>query len=227
MPQRFTIQSENSRFTDPRTGTQQHGRFISRAIDAFYHSDYLGGNTEQRQRIGTVENIICTLKNQFNNTNEDVLRQATMDLSQILNTDLPHILRTTGRNNLTVCVVPRAKAENFYFRNQMLFRQTISDVTNRLNGFINGTTYIIRHTNTITTHLFQRGYGGDGHLPYPGITAETCTISDSVIGQDILLIDDLYTKSINIDEDCIQALLDKGAHSVIFYAVGKTVPRVY
>jgi len=38
-----------------------------------------------------------------------------------------------------------------------------------------------------------------------------------------LLIDDLYTRTVNIDEDAIQALLDKGAHSVAFYAVGRTV----
>jgi hypothetical protein len=37
-----------------------------------------------------------------------------------------------------------------------------------------------------------------------------------------LLIDDLYTKSVNIDEDWIQALYEKGAKNVIFYSVGKT-----
>ena len=40
-------------------------------------------------------------------------------------------------------------------------------------------------------------------------------------GKNILLIDDLYTKSININEDMIQALLDNGAKSVIFYSIGK------
>jgi predicted amidophosphoribosyltransferase len=43
------------------------------------------------------------------------------------------------------------------------------------------------------------------------------------LGKDILLIDDVYTCSINIDEDAIQALYDNGANSVIFYAIGKTV----
>ena len=73
--------------------------------------------------------------------------------------------------------------------------------------------------------MYKSGYGGDGDLPYQGITAATCTISDNVRGKDILLIDDLYTKTVNIDEDCIQALLDKGANSVTFYAIGKTVSR--
>jgi len=40
-----------------------------------------------------------------------------------------------------------------------------------------------------------------------------------------LLIDDIYTKSINIDEDAIQALIDKGAKSIVFYAIGKTLSR--
>jgi hypothetical protein len=44
-------------------------------------------------------------------------------------------------------------------------------------------------------------------LPYIGITNATCNISDDVIGKDILLIDDIYTKTVNIDEDAIQSLL--------------------
>ena len=95
----------------------------------------------------------------------------------------------------------------------------------KLANFDNGTKYIIRHTNTRTTHLDRNGEGGDGNLPYPGITKDTCTISDNVKSKDILLIDDLYTKTVNIDEDAIQALLDKGANSVTFYSIGKTVSR--
>ena len=38
--------------------------------------------------------------------------------------------------------------------------------------------------------------------------------------RNILLIDDLYTYSINIDEDMIQALYDNGANKVIFYSIG-------
>ena len=40
-----------------------------------------------------------------------------------------------------------------------------------------------------------------------------------------ILIDDLYTASVNIDEDAIQALFDNGARSVIFYSLGKTIRR--
>lgn len=98
----------------------------------------------------------------------------------------------------------------------------VSNVVDKLSGFENGTSYIIRYVNTRTTHLNKSGYGGDGDMPYVGITKATCKISSHVRGKDILLIDDIYTKGVNIDEDAIQALLDNGAKSVIFYAVAKT-----
>jgi hypothetical protein len=37
------------------------------------------------------------------------------------------------------------------------------------------------------------------------------------------LIDDVYTRTVNIDEDMVQALLSSGANSVTFYAIGKTI----
>jgi DNA processing protein len=118
-------------------------------------------------------------------------------------------------------VVPRAKAETYYRPNQLLFREAVSHATNRLGKhYINGSHFIERRINTKTTHL--RYGGGDGSMPYPGITNETCYISNNVISKDILLIDDLYTKTINTDEDVIQSLLDKGARSVTFYSIGKT-----
>ena len=52
---------------------------------------------------------------------------------------------------------------------------------------------------------------------------KTCDISPEVKGRNILLIDDIYTKTVNIDEDVIQTLLTKGANSVTFYAIGQTV----
>jgi len=131
-------------------------------------------------------------------------------------------LSSFQQEDLTVCVVPRAKAENTYEANQLLFKKVVQYMINELN-FKDGSNYIVRHTNTRTTHRNRAGYGGDGEMPYPGITKKTCHISNKVNGKNILLIDDLYTKTINIDEDAIQALLDYGARSVIFYAVGKTV----
>ena len=220
---RFKILSERSWFTNPTTNNRQLGQFISKPTDAFYHSDYQGRNEKIRNTIGTTENIICTLKNQFNDKSRDVLILAMKNLITILQTDLPQILLKTGKDHLYICVIPRAKAQKNYSKNQLLFKSVIALCIKSLKGFSDGTNYIIRHTNTRTTHMDRSGHGGDGDLPYPGITNKTCTISQEVKGKDILLIDDLYTKSINIDEDAIQALLNHGANSVIFYSIGKTI----
>jgi hypothetical protein len=198
------------------------GKFLQQDTTAFYHADYNSGGSWQIRN--SIENLIWTFKNDVDPFPER-LPSVQQQLSAILRQDLPEILRQVRKNNLTVCVVPRAKAENYYRADQLLFRRVISNVVDQLPNFENGTNYIVRHTNTRTTHLDRNGEGGDGNLPYPGITKDTCTISGQVTKKDILLIDDLYTKGVNIDEDAIQALLDKGANSVTFYSIGKTVPR--
>lgn len=202
-----------------KTFTIEPNEFLSNSIQAFYNSDYSGGGGRWRMD-GTIENVICTLKHDITPYTNTVLQNTAQQLSNILSNDLPKILQFTNLTNLTVCVIPRAKAN--YNPNQLLFKSTISSVVNRLSGLSNGTNYIIRNRDTRTTHRNNAGYGGFGDLPYPGITTYTCTISNDVIGKNILLIDDLYTKTVNIDEDAIQSLLDKGANSVVFYAVGRT-----
>lgn len=199
------------------------GKALQQDITAFYHSSYQGGGNWRLP--DTIENLICTFKNDVTPYSEQTLNKATNKLAQILNLDLPEILRLSGKQNLRVCVIPRAKRECFYRSNQLYLRETIQSIIQQLDGFTDGTHDIIRHTDTATTHLARSGNGGKGELPYVGITKDTCHISDDIIGQDILLIDDLYTKTVSIDEDCIQALLDKGAKSVIFYSIGKTLLR--
>ncbi|RYF11225.1 MAG: amidophosphoribosyltransferase [Flavobacteriales bacterium] len=170
---------------------------------------------------GTIENTITILKNDITPYTSAVLQVASERLEGILLHDLPMILNQVGMENLTICVVPRAKSR--YNPDQILFKETISRVADLLDGFDNGINYIVRHTDTRTTHRNRAGYGGNGSLPYPGITIDTCTISNEVRNKDILLIDDVYTKSVCIDEDVIQALFDRGANSVTFYSIGKTV----
>ena len=218
----FTIQPESSWYTNPTTNKRQTGTFIKQPIHAFYHADYASSGQWKVQ--GTIENLIWTLKNDVSPF-PAYLSTATQQLRNILTEDLPQILSRRRKSSLVICVVPRAKEISFYRQNQLLFKAVVSDVANNLYGFSDGTNYIVRHTNTRTTHLDKSGDGGNGDLPYPSITKNTCTISNEVKGKDILLIDDLYTKSINIDEDAIQALLDNGANSVILYTVGKTVQR--
>lgn len=198
------------------------GTFLNQDTTAYYHADYNGGGSWQIPN--STENLIWTLKNDVDPF-PDRLQNVANQFNKILHQDLPQILQISNKNNILVCVVPRSKAESYYRKDQLLLREIINTVVDELPNFSNGTKYIIRHTNTRTTHLDRNGEGGGGDLPYPGITKNTCTISEQVNGKDILLIDDLYTKSINIDEDVIQALLDNGANSVIFYSIGKTVSR--
>jgi hypothetical protein len=198
------------------------GKFLINDTTAFYHEDYNGGGSWSVPQ--TIENLIWTLKNDVDSFPERLPR-AAQQLYDLIRKDLPEILRRSNKGKLTICVVPRSKREDHYREDQLFFREIISGAVDRLPNFENGTKFIIRHTNTRTTHLDKNGEGGDGNLPYPGITKETCTISEHVRGKDILLIDDLYTKSVNIDEDAIQALYDKGARSVIFYSIGRTLSR--
>jgi predicted amidophosphoribosyltransferase len=189
--------------------------YLSYNIQGFYHTDYI------RYRNPGNPDYLNDLKNTFNDYSIDKLNSATNQLYTVLKNDLVHFDK-----NLTICIVPRSKTENTYAQNQILFKKTIQKVIGEL-GFRDGSNYIIRHTDTKTTHLAhsQRGsqYAGSGDLPYPGITQKTCRISNDVRSKNILLIDDIYTNGVNIDEDVIQSLYNQGANSVIFYSVGKTI----
>jgi hypothetical protein len=168
-------------------------------------------------------NYLNDLKNTYNSFSADKLRSAVRELQSVLVTDLPQIYQSLGLDVIVVCVVPRAKAENAYNANQQLFRATIQKTIQQIPGFIDGTSYIRRHTSTKTTHLRNPipNYTNDGPEPYPGITEQTCEITPNVRENYILLIDDIYTPSVNIDEDAINTLLNMGARTVTFYAVGK------
>lgn len=201
--------------------TIKQNQYLTQNIQAFYHTDF--GGTQ----LPNNPNYLYKLKNDpHHNWTDYRIQEAQQELLNVIINDLPIVLTQINKIPLTVCVVPRAKAENTYRPNQLLFRETIRMAINRLgNNFLDGTRYIIRHTNTKTTHLRQAidGFNNDGSLPYIGITNDTCNISNDVIGKDILLIDDIYTRTVNIDEDAIQALISKGANSVSFYAIGNTI----
>ncbi|MCC8198258.1 MAG: phosphoribosyltransferase [Tannerellaceae bacterium] len=189
--------------------------YLEQDCRAFYHTTYVGMN-----KPGNPD-YINHLKNTFANFPTAKLDNASQNLRNALTTDLPQILSRLELQHLTVCVIPRAKADRTYQACQMRFKSTVREVVNQMNGLIDGTDYIIRHTNTLTTHLkHYTDIPNDGEAPYPRITNDTCNISKDVANKDILLIDDLYTKSVNIDEDAIQALRNQGANSVYFYSIG-------
>lgn len=193
--------------------------FLKRKTQAYYHIDYVG----YLQPFNP--DFINVLKNQDGSTNSEKLYHAQAELKDILLNDIAQIYSTAGVSPLTICVIPRAKAETEYQPEQLLFRATIKETVEQLKqkfhySLEDGTNYIIRHTNTRTTHL--QDHDTDGEKPYPRITCETCTISENVYGKSILLIDDIYTSNVNIDEDAIQALYDNGARKVLFYTIAKT-----
>lgn len=191
------------------------------AIDAYYHSEYRGHGSRAWSITGSIENTICTLKNDINirPQNDEYLQNAISRLNGILSEDLNWI-KENIESDLTVCIVPRAKVH--YLPHQLMFKRTVAEVVNIL-GFNNGAEFITRTSDTATTHRYRAGYGGNGSMPYVGISNDTCSFSEHIRGQNILLIDDVYTNGVNIDEDMIQALLDKGAERVIFYSVGYTI----
>lgn len=197
-----------------RTFTILANEYLDRNIQAYYHTDYVGHNNPGNP------DYLNTLKNTFGDFSSERLNTACHELEVVLMRDIPQIFESLHCESLTVCVIPRAKAE--YQPNQLLFKSTVKNVINRLGeNYCDGTNYLKRYRDTKTTHL-RNLKGNEGATPYPGITFDTCTISDNVKDKDILLIDDIYTKTINIDEDAIQALIESGAKSVTFYAVGRT-----
>lgn len=190
---------------------------LSRDTLAFYHVRYTGmGNPENPDYLND-------LKNTYNSFTDRKLRAAVQELASVLQLDLPKIHARLDCTELHVCVVPRAKAEKAYHKKQQLFRSTVRSVVRGIPGLIDGTCYLRRHTNTKTTHLRKPipNYNNDGPEPYPGILENTCDISSEVRDKHILLIDDIYTPGVNIDEDAIDALMKSGASTVTFYAVGK------
>lgn len=201
------------------TFTIEKNNFLQRDVQGFYNCDYL------KFTLPNNPDFLNYLKNSFDNIDSERLRESKQKLVSIMVPDMREILKNNASSTLAVVVVPRAKAEDEYDVSQLGFKKTIKNIFAKSfekGHCIDGTDFIVRHSNTVTTHLYKSGYGGDGELPYPGITKDTCNISDLVKDKNILLIDDIYTKSVNIDEDAIQSLIDKGAKSVIFYAVAKT-----
>lgn len=201
--------------------TIERNRFLEISIQGFYHTDFGG------IQLPNNPNYLYKFKNDpHHNWSLVQLNYAQQDLLRVLISDLPEIQSYINKKPLTVCVVPRAKADNTYNSNQLLFKATVRNAIRQLgNSFIDGTDYIVRHTNTKTTHLRKpiEGFVNDGPDPYPGISLDTCNFSTEINGKNILLIDDIYTRTVNIDEDMLQALLNRGANSVSFYAIGNTV----
>lgn len=197
-------------------------QFLSRNVSSYFHADFHGAGQPGNP------DFLYKLKNDpHHKWSQQHIRYAISDLNAVLGIDLPEIIKQVEASTLTVCVVPRAKAEVSYRPDQLMFKATVGAYARSTPGFADGSDFIIRHTNTRTTHLRNPvdGFENDGRMPYPGIASDTCNFSAHIRGRDILLVDDIYTKTVNIDEDMVQALFDNGARSVVFYAIGNTPKR--
>lgn len=197
--------------------------YLTKQITAFYDCAYMRPDPEGSGFSIRVSDAIRTLKNTFNHESDNELFRAKNYIRTIATTDLKQIIEQERIENPIIVCVPRSKAD--FSDKQLLFRKAISEAANNTVA-TNGAEYIRRIRNTKTTHLANTRKGdmsGDGDMPYPGITNDTCRLSGSVSGRNVILVDDIYTKTVNIDEDCCQFLLDNGAKSVTLYTICKTM----
>ncbi len=205
--------------------TIEKNEYLTKDIKAFYRFDYYHIGDDR------MPDYINILKNDKRNIPQSKLQQAKVDLSKNLILDIIDISSKCfdDKNKILICIVPRSKNINHYNDEELGFFYAVRDTAKKLardDKFIDGSYCIVRHTDTKTTHLKKSSwanFGGAGDLPYKGISKDTCMFSPEVKGKNIILIDDLYTKTINIIEDMCQALFDKGAVNIVVYAIGRTL----
>lgn len=200
---------------------EQNTFLRKKAVKGYYHQYYTGYKQKDNP------DFINTLKNTFNSEQILNLKKAQQKVINILMVDIPYIMRENNLYNCICISVPRSKSLKTYKSTQLFFKNAVGIVANSLDRVVDGTNYIQRIRNTYTTHLDKATRNGkilnDGDKPYEGITIDTCNINTAKIkGNNIILIDDIYTKNINVDEDCIQALFDNGAKNIVFYSIGYT-----
>lgn len=196
--------------------------YLQQEVRGFFHAEFGGADHPNNP------NFLYKFKNDpHHNWNDAQLQWAQRELKRVLHADFPKILRSFRPTSFTVCVVPRAKSDRSYRPDQLLFKTTVGECAREIEGLEDGTSFISRHTNTRTTHLRKPvpGFTNDGSKPYPGIAVDTCHFSANICSRHILLVDDIYTRTVNIDEDMVQALFDNGARFVVFYAIGNTVRK--
>lgn len=191
--------------------------YLSKNIDGFYHTDYLGYNKPGNPMY------LNRLKNDRHHQTEIELKSDAKMVTNILMTELPKVVNNKKLERPVVCIIPRAKSSSSYTLDQLLFSRAVSEAVDKTKGLKNGTSWINRMKSTQTTHLrYSTRYYDEGVSPYVGITKDTCIINPKVKGRNIILVDDIYTTNVNIIEDTLQALLEAGAKTVTSYVVAKT-----
>ena len=200
-----------------RHGIIGNDAFLDRDTNLYFH-DYYYGFSSAANKIKYV-NYLKNDRRDFDN----LIAQCEDIAAKVLAADLAELVGIYGP--LTVCGIPRSKREDTYPREMMGLKRAIRKAIAATPNLADGLDYIIRHTNTRCTHRSYWGYGGDGEGPRPGLMRDTCSLSNEISGKDIVLVDDIYTAGVGIDEDGVQALLNVGAKSVIMYTFGCTASR--
>lgn len=205
--------------------------YLNRDANCFYVLDYLRyGNPDNPQ-------FILDLKNTYNSVSLPVLQAAKQTARDIIVRWTPEIMRRMNLSACSMVCVPRSKAFDTYTPNQMFLLCAVHEAAQLLagHGVTNAAAAIRRTVSTRTTHLRAdtervmpggRRERNTGDAPYPGITWRTCLIDPAAVrGRTVLLVDDIYTGGVHIDEDCIQALYNAGAENVVLFALSCTTPR--
>lgn len=189
--------------------------YLEKEIKGYYNCEYLGYHKQGNP------DFINRLKNMSKKYDEMDLVEDFVSVFEKASEDLKNIVSKEKFRDCIVCVIPRSKSEKKYSQSQLMFKKAISCVTNNLE-LKNGTEAIKRIKNTKTTHDW-RLENNTGDMPYKGITKDTCEIiRKNIQGENVILVDDIYTEGVNVAEDCIQALLDLGAKNVVLYVIAKT-----
>lgn len=193
--------------------------FLDRDVDLFFHAHYYGFYSSEN----TLK-YINYLKNDRRGF-DNLISQSEDKAAMVLAADLSELVELYGP--LTVCGIPRSKRENAYPPEKMGLKRAVRKAIAMNPLLSDGMDYIVRYANTRCTHLGYSGGGGDGEGPRPGLMRDTCHLSSAIAGKSIVLVDDIYTTGVGIDEDGVQALFDAGAKSVVMYTFGCTARRGY
>lgn len=199
-------------------------RFLKKDSTAYFHDYYI----PPKNGGGQLTDLILAIKSHGTEAVKQVI-------SEIIKDDLEKIINENDiylKERPTVIAVPRSKPDTFWQSHELQFRPTISMGLKKtkfsvkgsdIKWIIDGTQYLTRTEATQTTHKAHLNDTTDiGAAPYPGITKDTCQLVGDISNKNIILIDDIYTDGVGIDEDCMQFLLDNGAADVILYTLGKT-----
>lgn len=204
--------------------TIEKNNFLSRDIKLYWRYGYVRAGYGNDSVDGQISNDIRTLKNQFRDKSITDLQCASQRIKKDISEGLGILLQQLSvvSQSWVVVAVPRSKAT--FCKDQLYLIEAISDAISQ-NRAENGAYFIKRHSDTKTTHLMNTKNGDmntTGDAPYPGITKKTCNLDGDVRGKNVILIDDIYTYGVNVDEDCAQFLFDNGARNVVLYTLCKT-----